>query len=142
MRISDWSSDVCSSDLQQLQSVAPNLMVYQSVGAAIPFLRGIGFSSGDPATESSVAMYVDGVYQPSVYANLFEFNGIERIEVLKGPQGTLFGRNATGGVVQIITKAPSSAPELNLDRKSDVQGKSVSVRVDLGGRRNIKKPNK
>src|SRR3546814_8363176 len=87
MRISDWSSDVCSSDLQQLQSVAPNLMVYQSVGAAIPFLRGIGFSSGDPATESSVAMYVDGVYQPSVYANLFEFNGIERIEVLKGPQG-------------------------------------------------------
>src|SRR3546814_9492773 len=93
MRISDWSSDVCSSDLQQLQSVAPNLMVYQSVGAAIPFLRGIGFSSGDPATESSVAMYVDGVYQPSVYAKLFEFNGIERIEVLKGPRGTLLGRS-------------------------------------------------
>src|SRR3546814_20298294 len=60
-------------------------------------------------------MYVDGVYQPSVYANLFEFNVIERIEVLKGPQGTLFGRNATGGVVQIITKAPSSAPEMNFD---------------------------
>src|SRR3546814_15362267 len=64
---------------------------------------------------SDLAMYVDGVYQPSVYANLFEFNGIERIEVLKGPQGTLFGRNATGGVVQIITKAPSSAPEMNFD---------------------------
>lgn len=99
----------------QLQSVVPNLVVARSVGASVPFLRGIGSSSGDIATESSVAIYVDGVYQPSVYANVFEFNGIERIEVLKGPQGTLFGRNATGGVVQVVTKAPSSTPEMNFD---------------------------
>lgn len=99
----------------QLQSVVPNLVVARSVGASVPFLRGIGSSSGDIATESSVAIYVDGVYQPSVYANVFEFNGLERIEVLKGPQGTLFGRNATGGVVQVITKAPSSKPEMNFD---------------------------
>ncbi|MEJ2411131.1 MAG: TonB-dependent receptor [Novosphingobium sp.] len=99
----------------QLQSVVPNLVVVKSVGAAAPFLRGIGSSSADIAAESSVAIYVDGVYQPSVYANVFEFNGLERIEVLKGPQGTLFGRNATGGVVQVITKAPSFNPEMNFD---------------------------
>ncbi|ROT97358.1 TonB-dependent receptor [Altererythrobacter sp. FM1] len=97
----------------QLQSVVPNLVVVKSVGAAAPFLRGIGSSSADIAAESSVAIYVDGVYQPSVYANVFEFNGLERIEVLKGPQGTLFGRNATGGVVQVVTKAPSFSPEMN-----------------------------
>lgn len=99
----------------QLQSVVPNLVVVQSVGTAIPFLRGIGASSSDIAAESSVAIYVDGVYQPSLYANVFEFNGIERIEVLKGPQGTLFGRNATGGVVQVVTKAPSFQPEVNVE---------------------------
>nr|WP_321361532.1 TonB-dependent receptor [uncultured Hyphomonas sp.] len=99
----------------QLQSVVPNLVVVKSVGAAAPFLRGIGSSSADIAAESSVAIYIDGVYQPSVYANVFEFNGLERIEVLKGPQGTLFGRNATGGVVQVITKAPTSASEANFD---------------------------
>ena len=99
----------------QLQAVVPNLVVNRSVGSASPFLRGIGSSSADIAAESSVAIYVDGVYQPSVYANVFEFNGIERIEVLKGPQGTLFGRNATGGVVQVITKAPSFDPEVDLE---------------------------
>ena len=99
----------------QLQAVVPNLVVVTSVGAASTFLRGIGSSSSDIAAESSVATYVDGVYQPSVYANVFEFNGLERIEVLKGPQGTLFGRNATGGVVQVITKAPSFEPEMSFD---------------------------
>jgi iron complex outermembrane recepter protein len=99
----------------QLQSIVPNLVVYKSVGAAAPFLRGIGTASGDINTEASVAIYVDGVYQPSTFANVFEFNGVERIEVLKGPQGTLFGRNATGGVVQVITQAPSFSPEMSFD---------------------------
>ncbi|WP_144097535.1 TonB-dependent receptor [Croceicoccus sediminis] len=101
------------SGTSQLQSVVPNLVVNRSVGTASPFLRGIGTASADIAAESSVAIYVDGVYQPSIYANVFEFNGVERIEVLKGPQGTLFGRNATGGVVQVVTKAPSFNPEMN-----------------------------
>jgi len=99
----------------QLQVAAPSLQVSTQIGSATLFLRGIGFSSGDLATESSVAIYVDGVYQPTTFANIFEFNGLERIEVLKGPQGTLFGRNATGGVVQVITKAPTSKPEMNFE---------------------------
>lgn len=71
------------------------------------FLRGIGNTAGLPSSEPSVATYVDGVYIASNSANLFQFNNIDRIEVLKGPQGTLFGRNATAGVIQIITKNPS-----------------------------------
>src|SRR3546814_989281 len=73
---------------------------------AAPYIRGIGTSNSNPSSENSVAIYIDGVYQPAPFGNFFEFNNIERIEVLQGPQGTLFGRNATGGVIQIITRDP------------------------------------
>jgi iron complex outermembrane receptor protein len=59
-------------------------------------------------------MYVDGVYISSVNASLFALNNVEHIEVLKGPQGTLFGRNATGGVIQIITRDPSQTPSADV----------------------------
>lgn len=90
-----------------LQSTVPGLSIQRQANGALPFLRGIGSTIGDANAESSVAIYVDGVYQPSSFTNFFDFNDIERIEVLKGPQGTLFGRNATGGVIQVVTKDPS-----------------------------------
>ncbi|RZF59150.1 TonB-dependent receptor [Sphingomonas populi] len=101
--------------ITQLQSVSPGLQVSVQTGPLNIYLRGVGVKSGDLLVENSVAVYVDGVYQPAAMANVFEFNGLERIEVLKGPQGTLFGRNATGGVVQAITKDPTSNPEMNFD---------------------------
>ena len=67
-----------------------------------------------PNAEQTVAVYVDGVYHASPEAANFSFNNIERVEVLKGPQGTLFGRNTTGGVVQIITRDPSHDPALDM----------------------------
>ena len=57
-------------------------------------------------------MYVDDVYIPLSSSGISNYNSITRIEVEKGPQGTLFGRNATGGVVQVYTKDPSAIPEL------------------------------
>jgi iron complex outermembrane receptor protein len=79
-----------------------------------PFIRGVGEIAGGPNDEPSVATYVDGVYiaSPSAAATL-SFNNIDRIEVLKGPQGTLFGRNATGGVIQIVTRDPNQTPEFD-----------------------------
>jgi len=74
-----------------------------------PRIRGIGNTAVGPGFESGVAVYVDGVYQASPAANLFSLSNIDRMEILKGPQGTLFGRNATGGVIQIITTKPSDA---------------------------------
>src|SRR3546814_10514331 len=82
-------------------------------------LRGVGSNLADPTSEPSVATYVDGVYISSPQANFFSFNNIERIEVLKGPQGTLFGRNATGGVIQVVTRDPSQTPPADISVRSE-----------------------
>ncbi len=80
-------------------------------GQATPRLRGVGNSTAGPGIEPGVAVYVDGVYHASASGSLFNFNelDLDSISVLKGPQGTLFGRNATGGLVQITTRDPGRA---------------------------------
>lgn len=99
-----------------LTAVAPSLQINQTSNFGSIYLRGVGSNLADPTSEPSVATYIDGVYISSPQANFFSFNNIERIEVLKGPQGTLFGRNATGGVIQVVTKDPSqnSAVDMSL----------------------------
>ena len=93
------------SDTQQLTALVPGLQVRTTAGSFQPAIRGIGTSSS--VVENPVALYIDGVYLPQQREGLRELNDIEQVAVLKGPQGTLFGRNATGGVIQITTKAPS-----------------------------------
>lgn len=92
---------------QDLTTVTPTLTIGQNGGNALPRLRGVGASFGGPGIENSIATYVDGVYIAAAPASIFSLAGVERVEILKGPQGTLFGRNATGGLIQIITKKPS-----------------------------------
>jgi iron complex outermembrane receptor protein len=93
-----------------LSAAVPGLIINNAANVGNPYIRGVGSNLFDPSSEQSVAIYVDGVYIAAPEANLFALNNVERIEVLKGPQGTLFGRNATGGVIQIITKDPSQTP--------------------------------
>jgi hypothetical protein len=93
-----------------LTASVPNMSLNQIGTAVTPYIRGVGSNGSNPNDEQSVALYVDGVYIASPIGNIFDFNNIDQIEVLKGPQGTLFGRNATGGVIQILTKDPSSTP--------------------------------
>jgi len=91
---------------QQLSQVTPGFFYSMTAVNSQPTVRGVGSSNVNPGDSANVATYIDGVYQPSQFGNIFEFNDIERIEVLKGPQGTLFGRNATGGAVLIHTRKP------------------------------------
>ncbi|MET0985440.1 MAG: TonB-dependent receptor, partial [Steroidobacteraceae bacterium] len=99
-------------ETRQLGIAVPALDIgFQGSGGA-PYLRGVGSNATNPNDEPSVAMYVDGIYFAAPFVNLMGFNNIERIEVLKGPQGTLFGRNATGGVIQIITRDPQQEPSV------------------------------
>ena len=97
-------------DTTSLTMAVPGLVINHTANEGNIFIRGVGTNLFGPASEQTVAVYVDGVYMPSPEANLFSFNNIDRVEVLKGPQGTLFGRNTTGGVVQIITREPSQTP--------------------------------
>jgi iron complex outermembrane recepter protein len=91
--------------IDQLGTVVPGLNVSSLAGVFQPAIRGISTSS--TSTENPVALYIDGVYYQSQREGLRDLNDIEQVSVLKGPQGTLFGRNATAGVLQITTRRPS-----------------------------------
>jgi outer membrane receptor protein involved in Fe transport len=72
-------------------------------------IRGAGSSANGPGYEQPVGQYIDGIYIADT-STLIDFNNVERVEVLKGPQGTLFGRNATGGVINVVTPDPKHDP--------------------------------
>lgn len=100
---------------KDLNQAMPGLTFGTFLGYSLPYLRGVGQLQAINGIESPVAMYVDGVYLMSPGSGLMSLNDVSQIDVLRGPQGTLFGRNATGGVVQIITKNPSFSPTLDFD---------------------------
>ncbi len=93
------------TDQTDLQRVTPGLNVTTQVSYVMTFLRGIG-TDATIAAEPSVATYIDGIYYPFASNLAQNFGAVDRIEVLKGPQGTLFGRNATGGAIAIYTEEP------------------------------------
>jgi iron complex outermembrane receptor protein len=95
---------------EDLTIAVPGLVWGRSTAYSQPTIRGVG-SRNAGLDESNVATYLDGVYQPDQSTTLLELSNIERIEVLKGPQGTLFGRNATGGAINILTPLPSFVPK-------------------------------
>jgi len=82
-------------------------VIVQAVdGNVLPFVRGVGTPLVTMGNESSIAVYLDGNYQTRLNPALLLLNNVDRIEILKGPQGTLFGRNASGGLLNIITANP------------------------------------
>jgi len=87
-------------------TTVPGLTFTQVIGTATPRIRGIGTAIALGGNENSVATYVDGVYYASSASSIFALSNIAQIAVLKGPQGTLFGRNATGGLIQVTTREP------------------------------------
>lgn len=97
-----------TNDLRSLNQLAPSLLV-SGATSEINFsarIRGIGTVGENPGLESSVAVFVDGVYRSRTGVGLTELGEVERIEVLRGPQGTLFGRNASAGLIHVITAGP------------------------------------
>lgn len=96
-------------DMSDLPRAVPNLQVGPhptSSNTARVFIRGIGNSDDQFTQDPSVAVYLDGVYIARTQGLVSELAEIERVEVLRGPQGTLYGRNATGGAINFITKRP------------------------------------
>lgn len=100
--------------LTDLTNYAPNVTIEAKSGSASLGLtikiRGIGVSDVDYLySDPSVALYIDGVFQPRAQGSQFDLFDLERIEVLRGPQGTLYGKNSLGGAINIITRKPDAA---------------------------------
>jgi len=100
-------------DIRELMSVAPSLFLSSSQSesaGAVARIRGVGTTGDNAGLESAVGVFIDGVYRNRNNVGLSELGEIERIEVLRGPQGTLFGRNTSAGLINIVTKAPGYDP--------------------------------
>jgi iron complex outermembrane recepter protein len=95
---------------QDLGKITPGLVYSSSIGFSTVFLRGIGSDAFLPSADPSVPIYIDDINSLPAQGATDSLVNVERVEVLKGPQGTLFGRNALGGAVRIVTPDPS--PEL------------------------------
>jgi len=117
-----------------LQKLAPGLSM-SAVGSGFvsyTYIRGGGTNQLDAGADPSVAFFVDEIYIAGTSGLQFDLFDIDHVEVLKGPQGTLFGRNAASGAISIVTKRPSAAPEGDLDIVGGDYG-TFSARASLSG---------
>ena len=100
-----------NGDVQQLSDIAkltPALRFDNFGGFVQPTIRGVGTAVSASGAGSNVGIYVDGFYAPNPLSNDFQLLNVSSVTVLKGPQGTLFGRNSTGGAIQVTTSDPSA----------------------------------
>ena len=96
-------------DVRELGHLVPGIILGQDYIYTQIDIRGVGANNDAPALDPAVAFNIDGVYQPRDYGTYGSFFDIDRVEVLRGPQGTLYGRNATGGSINLITNKPVNA---------------------------------
>ena len=105
-----------ATDIRQVSQLSPSLFVSSSsteAGGASARIRGIGTVGDNPGLESSVGLFIDGVYRSRTAVGLTELGPVDRVEVLRGPQGTLFGRNTSAGLISVITAKPRFEQQLS-----------------------------
>lgn len=108
------------NSINQISSSVPNLNYNSGPGQATSskiFYRGIGEDEALFTTDTPVGVYIDDVYIPRTTGSMFDLYGVERVEFLRGPQGTLYGRNTSAGALKIVTKKPSKESNLQADVK-------------------------
>ena len=148
LTISTFSSDKIDeygvTNIQSLATVTPGLVVASTQGSPSPYIRGVGTRLASTGLGPSVPVYIDERYVGGGAGAVLEAPDVERVEVLKGPQGTLYGRNSIGGALRIILKDPGDEWETTLEgtvgsyNQRDVEGivggpVSDNVRVQVAG---------
>lgn len=120
------------ANVQDLGKLTPGLQITATDAAANPkiFIRGVGLSDFNANAAGAVGIYVDGAYVASPLAQMGQFFDLAQVEVLKGPQGTLYGRNSTGGAINITTRRPdfdtSGEGEISYGRYNDLTLQAAS----------------
>jgi iron complex outermembrane receptor protein len=106
------------TSLAQITAQMPNVSLRpagSAFGSAlVAFIRGIGQTDFNPSTEPGIGIYVDDVYYSTITGNLLDLLDLERVEVLRGPQGTLAGRNAIGGAIKLFTRKPDGSDDADV----------------------------
>lgn len=110
------------ANLERMSSYVPNLTIQPSPGVPSLYIRGIGSGPNNPSFEPSVGLFVDGIYLGRGRQSSGDFLDIARIEVLRGPQGALFGKNTSSGAINITSNSPTDAPEFSLTMTGYVDG--------------------
>ena len=133
--ISDTEMETANiQNMFDLQTSIPSLVV-GSAGASRPFLfiRGVGSRKFDPGTEGAVGVFVDEIYNTRFTNQMMDIVDLERVEVLKGPQGTLYGRNTIGGAISLYTKKPTQEAEGKIKVGFGIEGYRKFAATYSGG---------
>jgi len=126
--------------LAQITAQAPNVSLRpagSSFGSAlVAFIRGIGQTDFNPSVEPGIGIYVDDVYYSTITGNLLDLLDLDRVEILRGPQGTLAGRNAIGGAIKLFTRKPDGDDDINVSltkgefNRTEIKGAAGLVLVE------------
>ena len=114
--MSALSTGIQATDTTGLQGAVPNLNIVQGRGSSNAtniFIRGIGQPDALQTFDPGVGVYVDDVYLSRIRGNQLDLLDVERIEVLRGPQGTLYGKNTIGGAIKFVCRRPGKAFRAN-----------------------------
>ncbi|HET9473418.1 MAG TPA: TonB-dependent receptor, partial [Steroidobacteraceae bacterium] len=122
-----------TNSLESLQYLVPSMSFGSDFNFAKLFIRGIGLNSSFPGADPSVALHVDGAVIAQAGAQMGSMFDLEQVEVLRGPQGTLYGRNATGGVINLISAKPTETKEGYLRLTAGGQDLNFLGEAAIGG---------
>ena len=127
-------------DMRGISTLVPSLSIVQTIGPVNQSyrIRGMGSDPNIPTFEPDVALFVDGVYMPRSGLGVDDLTDVARVEVLEGPQSTLYGKNATAGVINVVTKAPSHTFQGHIeasysDLDSSLQASVFRVAASVSG---------
>lgn len=129
----DWMKQNNVADLEDVAALIPNLSLSGTPGINTVRIRGLGTGGGNAAFEQSVGMYVDGIYAGRGYQFSLPYLDVERIEVLKGPQGVLFGKNSIAGAISITNARPSPEFEAEIGLSYEAENDGYSVEAVING---------
>ncbi|MGD9981297.1 MAG: TonB-dependent receptor [Hyphomonadaceae bacterium] len=123
-------------DLRDLTQLAPSFSMGtgQSLASTTARIRGIGTGADNVGFEAAVGIFIDGVYRARPGAALSDLPELERVEVLRGPQGTLFGRNTSAGALSVVTVGPRFEPGMSIEGElglDDLEGNAVQAMVNM-----------